>query len=64
MLKGFETKGTSKYEVETRKDFRIRIKNAKFSRYDFQMDPNIQGDFQICISVSLRNNTKLQKILS
>ena len=41
MLKGFETKGTSKYEVETRKDFRIRIKNAKFSRYDFQMDPNI-----------------------
>ena len=32
----------------------IRIKNAKFSRYCFHMNTNIYGDFQICISVNLK----------
>ena len=31
----------------------IRISNAKFPRYDLEMDPNIEGDFQICISQTL-----------
>ena len=30
-----------------------RIKNAKFSGYCFYMNPNIRGNFQICISVPL-----------
>ena len=29
------------------------IKNAKFSRYNFQMNQNMQRDFQIFISVPL-----------
>ena len=29
------------------------MKNAKFFGYHFYMDTNIQGDFQICISVPL-----------
>ena len=34
----------------------IMIKNAKFSRYDLKhMNPNIQGRFQICISVPLKD---------
>ena len=33
----------------------IRIKNAKFSDYCFYMNTNIYGNFQICISVPLRN---------
>ena len=32
----------------------LRIKNAKFSVYRFYMNANIQGDFQICISVPLK----------
>ena len=35
----------------------IRIKNAKFSRYRFYINTNIQGDFQICISVPLNKYT-------
>ena len=31
----------------------IMIKNAKFSGYYFDMNLNIWGDFQICISVPL-----------
>ena len=31
----------------------LRIKNAKFSGYCFHMNPNIQWNFQICVSVSL-----------
>ena len=30
------------------------IKNAKFSGYYFDMNLNIWGDFQICISVPLK----------
>ena len=30
------------------------IKNAKFSGYYFDMNLNIWGDFQICLSVPLR----------
>ena len=30
-----------------------RIKNVKFSGYYFYLNTNIQGDFQICISVPL-----------
>ena len=29
----------------------LRIKNEKFSGYCFYMNANIQGDFQICISI-------------
>ena len=36
-----------------------RIKNTKFSRYYFHMNTNIQGNFQICISVPLRNLSNL-----
>ena len=32
----------------------LRIKNAKFSEYCFYMNTNIQGDFQICISLPLK----------
>ena len=32
----------------------LTIKNAKFSEYYFHMNTSIQGDFQICISVPLR----------
>ena len=31
----------------------------KFSRYYFHMNTNIQGNFQICISVPLRNLSNL-----
>ena len=31
----------------------IGIKNSKFSRYCFYMNTNLQGDFQIWISVPL-----------
>ena len=31
----------------------LRSENAKFSGYCFYMNTNIQGDFQICISVPL-----------
>ena len=31
----------------------LRTKNAKFSGYYFYLKTNIQGDFQICISVPL-----------
>ena len=33
----------------------LRIRNAKFSGYCFYMNPNILGDFRICISVPLKN---------
>ena len=33
----------------------IKIKNAKFSRSDFKMDPNIKGDFQMHMNVPLMN---------
>ena len=35
------------------------IKNAKFSGYYFDMNLNIWGDFQICISVPLRKKISL-----
>ena len=35
----------------------IRIQNAKFSGYYFDMNKNIWRDFQICISVPLRCET-------
>ena len=31
------------------------IKNAEFSGYYFYMSTSIQGDFQICISVPLKD---------
>ena len=31
----------------------LRIKNEKLSEYYFYMNKNIQGDFQICISIPL-----------
>ena len=36
--------------------------NAKFSGYYFYMNFNIQGDFQICISVPLTNVTIIVKV--
>ena len=33
----------------------IAIKDAKFSGFSFDINLNIQGDFQICISVPLMN---------
>ena len=38
------------------------VKNAKFSWYYFYMKTNIHGDFQICISVPLRNQISQFKI--
>ena len=38
----------------------LRIDNAKFSEYCFHMNTNIQGDFQICISVPLTFRGNLQ----
>ena len=37
------------------------IKNAKLSGYSFYMNPNIWGNFQICISAPLRK--KLLKVM-
>ena len=34
------------------------IKNAKFSGYYIYINTNIQGDFQICISVSLSDHVQ------
>ena len=44
----------------------LRIKNAKFSEYCFYMNTNIQGDFQICISVPLnfRRGNNEQTLIS
>ena len=33
-----------------------KIKKVKFSGYCFFMNPNISGDFQICISLPLINS--------
>ena len=38
----------------------LTIKNAKFSGYCFYINTNLLGDFQICISVPLRDFLKLQ----
>ena len=35
-----------------------RIKNAKFSGYYFYINANLQGDFQICISVPTHSVNK------
>ena len=38
----------------------LRVKNKNFSGYYFYINTNIQADFQICITVALRNKvTKL-----
>ena len=39
----------------------VRIKNAKFSGYCFYMNKNIHGDFQICISVPLMQDSEFHK---
>ena len=36
----------------------LRIKNTKFSGYSFYMKTNIQGHFQICVSVPLKQETQ------
>ena len=36
----------------------LRIKDAEFSGYYFYMNTKMQGDFQICISVPLRSQSK------
>ena len=33
----------------------LRIKNAKLSGYRFNVNTNVWGDFQICISVPLKS---------
>ena len=40
----------------------IRIKNAKFSEYCFYMNTNMQGDFEICISVPLSMFDELKEV--
>ena len=42
----------------------LAIKNAKFSGYYFHMNLNIQGGFQICISVPLNISRNVQVWLS
>ena len=39
----------------------LRIKNAKFEGYCFYTNTNIQGNFQICISVSLKKMLSLRR---
>ena len=39
------------------------IKNAKFPGYYFDMNLNIWGDFQICISVPLKKEAANQSCL-
>ena len=34
----------------------IRIKNAEFLGYCFHMNTNMEGGFQICISIPLKEN--------
>ena len=51
-----------KLQVSRANDSRIlRIKNAKFSGYCLYMDTNIYWDFQICISVPLKNFHKFHR---
>ena len=42
-----------------------KIKNAKFSGYYFYVNTSLKGDFQICISVPLKESgiNSLQKLL-
>ena len=40
----------------------LRIKNEKLLGYDFYMNWNIYGDFQICIRVSLSKRDKICEI--
>ena len=42
----------------------LAIKIAKFSGYYFYMNLNIQGDFQICISVPLKTRTAVNAKIS
>ena len=42
----------------------LRIKNANFSRYCFYINTNIYWDFQICVSVLLRNKTWFNRDLN
>ena len=39
----------------------LRIKNAKFLEYYFYMNTNIQGDFQICISIPFSQMRKFER---
>ena len=39
----------------------LTVKNAKFSGYHFNMNLNIWGDFQFCISVPLTQYNKIIK---
>ena len=41
----------------------LTIKNAKFSGCYFYMNPNIWGEFQICISVPLKTSLNKQCLL-
>ena len=41
----------------------LRIKNAKCSGYCFYINTSIQGDFQSCISVPLRNPICLVRLI-
>ena len=46
-------------KIQTSREHNSRIlkaKNAKFSGYCFYMNPNIWGNFQICISAPLRGD--------
>ena len=39
-----------------------RTENAKFSEYYFYLSMDIYGDFQICISVPLKNRKSERKV--
>ena len=41
----------------------LRIKNVKFSEQYFYMSKNIQGDFQICVSVPLIKKAALAQVV-
>ena len=47
LIKKFQTSRANNSRI-------LRIKNAKLSGYCFCMNTNMQGDFQICISVPLK----------
>ena len=51
MLRDLQTSRANKLRIP-------RIKNAKFLGYCFYMNTNIQRDFQICISIPLKDMEK------
>ena len=62
-MRNLETQKLRNLETSRANNLRIlRIKNANFLGYCFCKNTNIQGDFQICISVLLNAYQKILQV--